>query len=62
MNKIKHIPTSYKKIIAIAIMFVIILGIAVIAGKVKLNSIKIKFSNNHEITVVTSSLTEHRTP
>lgn len=54
MNKVKYTSVSYKKVIAIAIMFVIILGISVIAGNVKLNSVKIKFSNNHEITVLTS--------
>ena len=51
-QKLKSI--SYKKIIAISIIFIIILGISVIAGNAKLNSVKIKFSNNHEITVVTS--------
>lgn len=54
MSKQKHTSISYKKIIAISIAFIIILGISVIAGNVKLNSIKIKFSNNHEITVLTS--------
>lgn len=54
MNNKKHITISYKKIIVISIMFVIILGISVIAGNTKLNSVKIKFSNNHEITVLTS--------
>lgn len=54
MNKQKHTSISYKKIIAISILFVIILGMSVIAGNVKLNSVKIKFSNNHEITVLTS--------
>lgn len=54
MNKQKHTSVSYKKIIAISIVFIIILGISAIAGNVKLNSVKIKFSNNHEITVLTS--------
>ena len=54
MKKQKYTQVSYKKIIAISILFVIILGISVIAGNVKLNSVKIKFSNNHEITVLTS--------
>lgn len=54
MSKQKHTSISYKKIIAISILFVIILGMSVIAGNVKLNSVKIKFSNNHEITVLTS--------
>lgn len=54
MNKQKHSLISYKKIIALSIIFVVILGISVLAGNVKVNSIKIKFSNNHEITVLTS--------
>ena len=54
MNKTKYSSISYKKIIAISIIFIIILGISVLAGKAKLNSVKIKFSNNHETTVVTS--------
>ena len=54
MSKQKHKTISYKKIIAISILFIIILGISVIAGNVKVNSVKIKFSNNHEITVLTS--------
>lgn len=54
MNKRKHISISYKKVIAIAILLIIILGISVIAGNVKVNDVKITFSNNHEITVLTS--------
>lgn len=54
MSKIKNASISYKKIIAISILFILILGISVIAGNVKLNNVKIKFSNNHEITVLTS--------
>lgn len=54
MNKRKHTSMSYKKILAISILLIIILGISVIATNVKVNSVKIKFSNNHEITVLTS--------
>lgn len=54
MNKQKNSHISYKKIIALSILFVVILGISVLAGNVKVNSVKIKFSNNHEITVLTS--------
>ncbi len=54
MNKVRYTLVSYKKIIAISILAIIILGISVIAGNVKLNSVKIKFSNNHEITILTS--------
>ncbi len=53
MNKVKN-TISYRKIIAISVIFIIILGISVIAGNVKFNNVKIKFSNNHEITVLTS--------
>lgn len=54
MSKIKNTSISYKKIIAISVIFILILGISVIASNVKLNNVKIKFSNNHEITVLTS--------
>ncbi len=54
MKKKNHIAGSYKKVIAISIFLVILLGISVVAGNVKLNSVKIKFSNNHEIEVLTS--------
>ena len=53
MNKVKN-TISYRKVIAISVVFIIILGISVIAGNVKFNNVKIKFSNNHEITVLTS--------
>ena len=54
MNKVKNTSISYRKVIAISVVFIIILGISVIAGNAKLNNVKIKFSNNHEITVLTS--------
>ncbi len=54
MSKIKKTSISYKKVIAISVIFILILGISVIAGNVKLNNVKIKFSNNYEITVLTS--------
>ena len=53
MNKQKNSHISYKKIIALSILFIVILGISVLAGNVKVNSVKIRFSNNHEITVLT---------
>lgn len=46
--------SSIKKIIFISLIFIIILGISVLAGNVKLNNVTIKFSNNHEITVLTA--------
>lgn len=54
MNKVKHTSISRRKILAISVVFILILGISVIAGNVKLNNVTIKFSNNHEITVLTS--------
>ena len=54
MNKVKNTSISYRKIIAISVVFIIILGISVIAGNAKFNNVKIRFSNNHEITVLTS--------
>lgn len=45
---------SVRKIILMALVFAIILGVTALASNVKINSVKIKFSNNHEITVMTS--------
>ncbi len=56
MNKTKSLRVSYRKVIAIGIIFMLMLGISVLAGKAKLNSVTIKFSNNHEITVFTSKV------
>ena len=46
--------SSMKKIIFISLIFIIILGISVLAGNVKLRNVNIKFSNNHEITVLSA--------
>ena len=46
--------SNIKKILIISTIFLIVLGISVFAGNVKLNSVNIKFSNNQEITVITS--------
>lgn len=54
MNKVKNTSISYRKVLAISVVFILILGISVIAGNAKFNNVKIKFSNNHEITVLTS--------
>ena len=43
-----------KRILLIGIIFVIMLGISVLGNNAKLNSVKIIFSNNQEITVLTS--------
>ena len=45
---------SVRKIILIALVFAIILGATALASNAKINNIKIKFANNHEIVVVTS--------
>lgn len=54
MNKLKNTLISYRKILAISVVFILILGISVIAGNAKVNNVKIKFSNNHEITIITA--------
>lgn len=54
MKKDENASISLKKIMIISLVLIFILGISVIAGNVKLNSVKIKFANNHEITVLTS--------
>ena len=46
--------SNIKKVILISLIFITILGMSVLAGNVKLNSVNIKFSNNQEITVITS--------
>lgn len=46
--------SNIKKVILISLIFITILGMSVLAGNVKLNSVNIKFSNNQEITVLTS--------
>ena len=46
--------SNIKKVIFISLIFIIILGASVLGDNVKLNSVNIKFSNNQEITVVTS--------
>ena len=54
MRKDENASVSLRKIVAITLIFIILLGVAVLAGNAKLNSIKIEFSNNHEITILTS--------
>lgn len=46
--------SNVKKIIILSIILVAVLGMVVFAGSVKLNNVNIKFSNNQEITVLTS--------
>lgn len=43
-----------KRIVFITLVLVILLGIGVFAGTQSVNSVKIKFSDNTEITVITS--------
>lgn len=45
---------SVRKIIVMALVFAIILGATALASNVKINNVKIRFSNNHEITVMTT--------
>ena len=45
---------SVRKIILMALVFAIILGVTALASNVKINNVKIRFSNDHEITVMTS--------
>ena len=45
---------SVRKILFITLIFAIILGATVLASNVKINNVNIKFSNNYEISVVTS--------
>lgn len=54
MKNTKTTTALLKKIIFITIIIGTILTASVIAGSVNLNSVKIKFSNKHEITVTTS--------
>ena len=54
MNKVKN-TISYRKVIAISVVFIIILGISVIAGNTKINSVKIKFSNFSSISKTNKS-------
>jgi len=46
--------SNIRKIVFISTILVIILGMSVLAGNKKLNNVNIKFSNNQEITVLTS--------
>ena len=48
---------SVRKILFITLIFAIILGATVLASNVKINDIKIQFSNGHQISVVTSKTT-----
>lgn len=54
MKKDEYASISLKKIMAISLILIFVLGLSVLAGSTKPNSVKIRFSNNHEITVVTS--------
>lgn len=54
MKKDEIASISMKKVIFFSIIFILILGASVLAGNIKLNTVKIKYSNNHEITVITS--------
>lgn len=58
MIKTSKTPSSIKRIIFIAVIIFFFFGAGVIAGNLKpINSIKIAFSNNHEINVLTTKNT-----
>ena len=54
MKKDNIASVSVRKILFITFIFAIILGATVLASNVKINNVNIKFSNNYEISVVTS--------
>ena len=54
MKKNNIASISVRKILFISLIFAIILGATVFAGSVKINNVKIEFSNDYEISVVTS--------
>ena len=54
MKKDEIASISIRKIVFTSIIFIIILGVSVLARTSKLNNVKIRFSNNYEITVLTS--------
>ncbi|MCL2354324.1 MAG: G5 domain-containing protein [Oscillospiraceae bacterium] len=45
---------SIRKMLIITLVFVFVLGVVAVAGDAELNSVTIQFSNNHEITILTS--------
>lgn len=58
MIKVNKIPNSVKRIIFIAVIISFFFGAGVIAGNMKpINNIKIAFSNNHEMNVLTTKNT-----
>lgn len=54
MKKDDKASISVRKIFLMALIFVIILGASVLASNINITNVKIKFSNNHEISVMTS--------
>jgi len=54
MSRDEKASLSLHKTLAICFIFILVLSVAVVAGNVELRSVRIQFSNNHEITVVTS--------
>lgn len=54
MKKDDLASISVRKIILISLIFILLLGATVLASNAKINNIKIKFSNDYEISVVTS--------
>lgn len=54
MKKNEIASITIRKIILISIIFIMILGVSVLAGTTKVNDVKIKFPTNYEITVLTT--------
>ena len=54
MKKDNIASVSVRKILFITLIFAIILGATVLASNSKINNVNIKFSNNYEISIVTS--------
>lgn len=54
MKKDNIASVSVRKILFITLIFAILLGATALASNVKINNIKIKYSNGHEISVFTS--------
>ena len=54
MKKNELASITIRKIVLISIIFVMILGVSVLAGTTKVNDVKIQFPTNYEITVLTT--------
>lgn len=58
MTKFNKIPYQVRMIIFVAVIITIFFGVGVIAGNIsKISNVKIAFSNNHEINILTTKTT-----